>query len=170
MPIVIRPGRAADIPALRMCVDTVARERRYLIFLQAPPLRTARAFWQGIIKERYPLEIALDGRRVVGWCDIRPLPHEMLRHTGHLGMGVHPDYRGRGIGRRLITAALDKSRRRGLERIELHVFAGNRRARRLYKSVGFRIEGVRRRYRKLDGEYDDDVLMALLFARQQRRL
>jgi hypothetical protein len=50
----------------------------------------------------------------------------------------------------------------GFERIELDVFASNVRARALYEQVGFVEEGVRRRACQLDGQYDDDVIMALL--------
>jgi RimJ/RimL family protein N-acetyltransferase len=44
------------------------------------------------------------------------------------------------------------------------VFASNTRAFALYERLGFVREGLKRRARKLDGGYDDDVLMALLFS------
>ena len=49
----------------------------------------------------------------------------------------------------------------GLERVELEVFASNRVARQLYEQYGFSVEGTLRRARKLDGEYDDVIIMAL---------
>jgi ribosomal protein S18 acetylase RimI-like enzyme len=78
-------------------------------------------------------------------------------------MGVLKGYRGMGIGRGLLMAALDKARARGLERIELEVFASNQAAIALYKSAGFVIEGIKKRGRKLEGIYDDVVCMALLY-------
>lgn len=48
----------------------------------------------------------------------------------------------------------------GMERIELEVFASNARAIRLYERLGFVTEGVKRGARKLDGVYEDNVLMA----------
>jgi RimJ/RimL family protein N-acetyltransferase len=77
-------------------------------------------------------------------------------------MGLLPGYRGRGIGRRLMEEAIARAWHAGLERIELEVFASNAPARALYEKLGFVTEGVRRRARKLDGAYDDNVLMALL--------
>ena len=47
--------------------------------------------------------------------------------------------------------------------VELGVFAGNTRAIQLYEQLGFAHEGVRRRARKLDGMYEDNVMMALVF-------
>ena len=46
--------------------------------------------------------------------------------------------------------------------IELEVFASNTAAIALYRALGFVTEGTKRRARKLDGEYDDNVVMALL--------
>jgi ribosomal protein S18 acetylase RimI-like enzyme len=77
-------------------------------------------------------------------------------------MGVRRDLRRRGIGRRLIERTIICARERGLERIELEVFASNSPAIKLYEDVGFVLEGVKRRARKIDGAYDDLIVMALL--------
>jgi len=77
-------------------------------------------------------------------------------------MGLLPDWRGRGVGARLLAAALADADRIGLERIELWVFLGNGPAQRLYRRFGFVVEGVMRKARKLDGRYDDQILMARL--------
>jgi RimJ/RimL family protein N-acetyltransferase len=73
-----------------------------------------------------------------------------------------PEARGKGLGTRLARAAIDRAWSDGLERIELEVFASNERAIELYRRLGFVTEGVKRRARKLDGQYDDNVLMALM--------
>ncbi len=78
---------------------------------------------------------------------------------------------GRGIGRRLIEAALDAADAAGFERIELTVIAGNTRAMRLYEAVGFEHEGVMRAAMRFgNGDYRDSLLMARLspaFANRQ---
>jgi len=48
-----------------------------------------------------------------------------------------------------------------LERIELEVFASNAPAIKLYEKVGFVVEGVKQKARKLDDIYDDLIEMAL---------
>jgi RimJ/RimL family protein N-acetyltransferase len=62
-----------------------------------------------------------------------------------------------------MEAGIEAARRLGMERIELEVFASNTRAIALYERVGFVREGLKRRVRKIDGRYDDDVLMAVVF-------
>jgi ribosomal protein S18 acetylase RimI-like enzyme len=83
-------------------------------------------------------------------------------HCAALGMGVLEEYRGRGIGERLIRAALDQAKTGGFERVELSVYAKNTRAALLYRKIGFVHEGTRLKGKKLDGVYDDVHLMVFL--------
>jgi RimJ/RimL family protein N-acetyltransferase len=158
----ILPITAAHIDSYRAAMDTVARERRHLSFLQAPSSEQTRAFVMNNIAMRHPHFIAQVGREVVGWCDIVPLGQQGFTHTGVLGMGVRPDWRGRGIGKALLTAAISAAAALDLSRIELEVYAANTVARTLYQSCGFVEEGVKRKGRYLDGRHEDIVIMARL--------
>jgi len=150
------------LESFRVCLDAVARERRYLALPQAPPANAVRQFIRSAIARKVPQYVALDGKQVIGWYDVSPNDKEGFVHVGRLGMGVLPKYRGQGIGRRLAEKTIERAKRIGLERIELDVYASNKPAIALYKSLGFALEGVKRKGRKLDGIYDDVVVMGLL--------
>lgn len=77
-------------------------------------------------------------------------------------MGIVPDYRGRGLGLRLINAALAQARKIGFVRIELSVHSDNARAISLYEKVGFVTEGVQRDAVKIDEQYLDTIMMAIV--------
>jgi ribosomal protein S18 acetylase RimI-like enzyme len=144
-------------------VDAVARERRYIGFVEGPPLEGTRSFVREILAGAGVQMLAVTlNNEIVGWCDIIWNPLEGFRHTGRLGMGLLPDYRGIGLGKRLAVETIRSARQAGIERVELEVFASNARAVALYRGLGFVREGVKLRARKLDGQYDDMVLMALL--------
>lgn len=81
-------------------------------------------------------------------------------------MGIIPAYRGRGLGRRLLSAALNQARISGLIRVELSVHADNTRAVALYEKTGFIREGVQRRSVLIDGRFIDTVNMALMLDEQ----
>lgn len=99
---------------------------------------------------------------MLGWCDILPATGQSRAHTGHLGIGVIQAARHRGIGARLLRAAIDGAWDRGLTRIELAVRAGNTDAKALYERFGFEVEGLQRRAVRVDGEYSDSYTMGLL--------
>src|SRR5881392_237368 len=63
---------------------------------------------------------------------------------------------------------LEWMRAQGFEKAELAVFATNARARRLYESLGFVEEGVRRSHVRIRGAYVDEVLMGIWLGREVR--
>jgi RimJ/RimL family protein N-acetyltransferase len=153
--------RYAD--SLNATVDIVARERRYIGFVEGPSIESTRGFVQRILAGAgVQMLVVTPSDSVVGWCDIIRNPQEGFRHVGRLGMGLRPEYRGRGLGRRLAVQTIVAARQVGMERVELDVFASNEPAVALYRALGFITEGIKRRARKLEGQYDDNVFMALL--------
>jgi RimJ/RimL family protein N-acetyltransferase len=162
MSITIIPTAEEHIPGFHRCIDVVARERKYIALTEAAPLDATAAFDKSLINGGGIQVVALDSDdQVVGWCDISQYPFEGSRHCGRLGMGLLPAFRGRGLGERIARDAIQRGWDFGFERIDLDVYAANERARRLYERLGFVVEGVQRRARKIDGAYDDKVLMAL---------
>jgi len=55
---------------------------------------------------------------------------------------VRADARGSGLGRDLVSAAIDRARERGCRRMELDTGADNAPAQRLYRSLGFFDSGI----------------------------
>lgn len=159
--IKIVPISEKYIIGFHKCLDSVARERRYIGFIQAPPIESTKDFILSNIKNNVLQFIALKGDEVIGWCDISPRRGEGFTHCGRLGMGVLKDYRRQGIGTMLMERSITEAKERGIERIELEVYASNTPAIYLYEKWGFNHEGVKRKARKLDGVYDDIIVMAL---------
>jgi ribosomal protein S18 acetylase RimI-like enzyme len=159
----ILPIAEEHIEGFREVLDTVARERRYLAFLEAPPAEELAAFVRGNIRKGHAQYVALVDDRVVGWCDILPFDRPTKSHGGVLGLGILPEHRGRGIGPALIEAALAAAKASGLTRVELLVREGNGRAVALYERLGFVREGMKRNAVRVDGHYENAVCMALLF-------
>ncbi|HLH88234.1 MAG TPA: GNAT family N-acetyltransferase [Xanthobacteraceae bacterium] len=84
-------------------------------------------------------------------------------HVGDIGMFVHDDFQGRGIGSALLAALVDTADKwLNLQRLELAVYVDNEPAIRLYKRFGFVIEGTRRAAAFRDGAFVDDHVMARL--------
>jgi L-phenylalanine/L-methionine N-acetyltransferase len=110
---------------------------------------------------RHSLVAAADGK-VVGLLTL-VRSDGRRSHAGAIGMFVHDEFQGRGIGRRLLDACIDLAENwLGLTRIELDVFTDNVPAITLYERCGFVREGVARRYALRDGALVDAYFMARL--------
>ncbi|MBN9138677.1 GNAT family N-acetyltransferase [Phyllobacterium sp. NPDC097923] len=84
-------------------------------------------------------------------------------HTAHLGLGVHDDFTGRGIGKALLLALIDAADNwLNIRRLELTVHADNAKAIGLYEKCGFEREGVHRDYAFKNGRFVDALAMARL--------
>lgn len=158
----IVPMTRDHVTGFHAVLDAVAREGRYLAFLEAPPMARIRRFVRNNLRDRAPQFVALDGNRVIGWCDVSIRSHETLRHSGALGMGLLSGYRGLGIGGSLLRLTLEEAARRGLTRIELVVRTDNQPAIALYRRNGFVTEARLRRYMVVNGTTQDALLMTRL--------
>jgi RimJ/RimL family protein N-acetyltransferase len=104
----------------------------------------------------------LDGE-IIGEINLEGGQRQATRHAAVLGMSVGREWRNQGMGAALLETAIDWARGTGIiTRIELNVYARNRAAIHLYRKFGFEVEGRRRQAIYRNGEYLDDLVMALL--------
>jgi RimJ/RimL family protein N-acetyltransferase len=160
--IEIRPFQLSDIESFNATLNAVCAERRYLASVDGFSLEESRQFIQSRLDGEIIQQVAAIGPQIVGWCDIIPYPEQGFTHVGRLGIGLLKDYRGYGIGTRLLKACLAQAQDTALEKVELQVFSDNAAAIALYQKLGFQPEGCKQRGRKIDGQYQDIVLMALM--------
>lgn len=91
--------------------------------------------------------------------DGRPAAFSLFRTIGDEGelllLGVAPDFRRRGIGRKLLDHFLDQAQETGVSRVHLEVREGNP-AVVLYRHAGFTLAGRRPKYYRgrFGGEFD----------------
>ncbi len=171
----IVPASQELVESYRECVDAVALERKWLAIAEAFPIEETRRFVAKNMRDGNPAFFAVDTplddyhsalvqpSRVVGWADTRRQEALGAQHRVELGMGVHPDYRRRGLGTRLLQAVIDAVKTAGILRLELSVYSTNPAAHALYKKLGFIEEGRMIKGRYMDGQYDDVIRMAMIF-------
>lgn len=108
--------------------------------------------------------LAVQDDRIVGYVRLgHPTPLPASAHVLEIrGLAVDPWARGRGLGERLVHAAIEEARRRGAHKVSLRVLGTNPTARRLYSRCGFEVQGHLREEFLIDGELVDDFMMALI--------
>lgn len=97
---------------------------------------------------------------LVGWVHINAKELEKLAHTAELTVGVIDEYRGHGIGTKLLDRGVEWAIGQGLEKLYNSVPATNEDAIEFLEHRGWETEAVREDHYKIDGEYVDEVMMA----------
>jgi ribosomal protein S18 acetylase RimI-like enzyme len=144
----MRRARRADLKAILAATaqtvwDDIPEDER---------ARLVRPEWEKHLRKK--IEPFLDASRIESW--VAEAPAGTLLGYIVVGPGggfltpescgfifdvwVAPDHRGTGIGKSLVTWAIDWARSRGYRKIKLEVAESNPRARRLYEELGFRPE------------------------------
>ena len=127
-------------------------------------------YWRRRLTENrdsvYTLVGVID-EHIVGSVTVVTFPDRPRRkHVGVIGISVHGDWQGKGVGSALMRAIVDLADNwLNLTRLELEVYADNEAAIRLYERFGFEVEGTLRRHAFRDGEYVDSKAMGRLLNR-----
>jgi ribosomal protein S18 acetylase RimI-like enzyme len=82
-----------------------------------------------------------------------------MSHVGQVGTFLLPDWRQRGVGKRLWDATLQFARGAGYRKLVIHVRATNVTALRFYGRLGFVECGRLRAQVVIDGTADDEVML-----------
>jgi phosphinothricin acetyltransferase len=107
-----------------------------------------------------PIMVAVVEGGVVGWAALsRWSDRCAYSGTAEISLYIDEEYRGRGIGRRLMEAILEEGRRSGLHAVVARVAGGNEVSIHLHESLGFEPVGVMREAgRKFDRWLDVYIL------------
>ena len=109
---------------------------------------------------------------LLGLIGLHPVAESpRVAHVRTLGLSVHPDYAGQGIGSQLLRAAIDLADNwLNVTRLSLGVYSHNQRAIELYQRHGFVREGLSRGISFGHGRYLDSLEMARLHPRLEQAL
>jgi phosphinothricin acetyltransferase len=105
--------------------------------------------------------VAVDGDRVLGWAACSPTSRRAV-YAGVVeeSVYVHPDGRGRGVGRALLNAVIASTEAAGVWTLRAGIFPENTASLGLHAQLGFRVIGVTERVGRFhDGRWRDVVLL-----------
>ncbi|MEG0180860.1 MAG: GNAT family N-acetyltransferase [Peptostreptococcaceae bacterium] len=99
-------------------------------------------------------------KKVVGVASLNVNVSPRIRHSASVGISIHSEYQGKGIGTKLMEELLDLADNwLMLVRVELGVYPDNIKAIKLYESLGFEKEGLKKYSAIKDGQYIDEIIM-----------
>ena len=88
--------------------------------------------------------------------------HPWLRHIGRFGLMIRQINWGHGLGHRMLELLEKFAISANFKRIESEVHIENDRALHLYKTLGYEVEGIRKKALYINGKYFDEHYIARL--------
>jgi phosphinothricin acetyltransferase len=160
----IRAATAADAEAICTIYNQGIEDR--LATLETE-LRTPaeRGEWLAARTPRYPVFVAVAGDAVVGWASLNTFnPRPAYGFVADLSVYIERDWRGRGVGRRLLEHLVGVAPALGFHKLVLAAFPLNRAGMALYERLGFRTVGTYREQGWLDERWVDVIVMERVLA------
>ena len=145
-------------------INAVASEGKHLQTNAYRPTPTwERLLSEGIShRDGLVLLVAEQNTNIIGFARlIAGINGRKDRHVGNVGIAVRSAYRGRGVGSLLLRELLRVAPLLGCSKLTAELIASNTASRRLLEKFGFLLEGVRRDQYRINGEYVDELLMAI---------
>lgn len=104
--------------------------------------------------------VAVVHNKIVGFSRCEGIYLKRFSHKVEFGVGVLKDFWGYGIGKNLLKESITWADSNGITKITLNVLETNDKAIKLYKKLGFEIEGILKKDKILsDGKYYNTIIM-----------
>lgn len=163
--IIIRYPKKDDLAVLLNYINILSQERTFMIFRGEKISEEDETKWlddqlNAIANKKAVLLLVFCDGQLIGNSGIR-LKDKIEKHIGVLGISIAKDFRGEGIGSRLMELVIEEAKRElaELEIITLGVFSNNDLARKMYQKFGFVEYGSLPKGIKLENGYDDHIYM-----------
>lgn len=160
----IRPARETDLDSL---VDTIERVTSKDTYAVGETLADELRYEDTVVRHNSVWSrvffVATVDEHVVGWSHLDLPQTETLRNTAQLTVGVRDDYRGYGIGARLLEKALDWAEANGYHKVYNSVASTNANAITFLQSQGWTKEAVHEEHFTIGDQQVDEVMLSFTF-------
>ena len=133
----LRPLRKDDEKDFHKLFLDIPEPERMFIKHRVQDIQVIRDWCQNIDYGRNLPLVALIGGKIVGVATLHQQLGGWKRHIGRVSVLVHPQFRGRGLARILVSEIVDIARRAGLEKVEAEFIGEQETAARMFAMLGF---------------------------------
>ena len=133
----LRPLRGDDEKDFHQLFLGIPEPERMFIKHRVTEIEVIRDWCQNIDYGRNLPLVALIGGKIVGNATLHQQLGGWRRHIGRVSVLVHPQHRGRGLARALVSEIVDIARQVGLEKVEAEFIGEQAAAIKMFALLGF---------------------------------
>lgn len=162
--LIIRKPTMKDTPQLLKLINDLIKEKAFIVMQEEQNMQGEKKWLKEMIKniklnKSVFLIAELDGQ-IIGSSSISKGSTKGDMHSGEIGIIIHQNARGMGIGKKLFESViLDVKKKLKLKIITLNLAKPNKIALKLYKKCGFQVVGIIKNGFHHYGRYYDKVIM-----------
>lgn len=161
--MIIRDAALADLGAITEIYNHEALTST-VTFDTEPKTEAEQHAWFAAHGPRHPVLVAEMEETVAGWASLSKWSDRCAyADTAEISLYVREGFRGRGVGRALLMAALARGEQADLHTLIARIAEGNAASIRLLESAGFEQVGVMREVGRKFGRWLDVIVMQRMY-------
>ena len=133
----LRPLRREDEKQFHALFLAVPAAERMFIKHRVTEPEAIRDWCENIDLGRNLPLLAIAGDQIIGDATLHQQLGGWKRHIGRVSVLVHPQFRGRGLARALVSEIVEIARNTGLEKVEAEFIGGQETAIKMFAMLGF---------------------------------
>jgi L-amino acid N-acyltransferase YncA len=160
MTLPYRDATLDDLPAIVAIYNSTVASRTVTADLEPVSVESRAAWFHAHGPDARPLWVVEDGGQLIAWLSFSDFyGRPAYRRTAEVSIYLHERARGKGLGRQLLAAALEKAPALGIDTVLGFIFGHNEPSLRLFRGFGFADWGTLPRVAVLDGVERDLVIL-----------
>ncbi|BAY60863.1 putative phosphinothricin N-acetyltransferase [Calothrix brevissima NIES-22] len=158
----IRHANEDDLPTIVAIYNAAIPSRMASADLEPVSVESRLNWFRGRSPSHRPLWVVEEDGIIAGWLSFQSFyGRPAYNKTAEISIYIKPDFQKCGLGRKLLTQAIEQSPNLGLKTLISFIFAHNQPSLKLFTNFGFQPWGHLPNIAELDGVERDLVIMGL---------
>jgi L-amino acid N-acyltransferase len=135
---IIRVATSQDISAITEIYNDAILNTTAVYSYESVTVENRQSWLEDKAKQNFPVYVAEENHEVIGFSSYGPFrAWPAYLHTVENSIYVHPDYRGRGVGKLLLPPLLEAAKQQNANTIVAGIDASNEASIKLHQGFGF---------------------------------
>jgi L-amino acid N-acyltransferase YncA len=150
----VRDATRDDLPTIVDIYNSTVASRMVTADTEPVSVESRVAWFDAHNQSRRPLWVLLDDKqKITGWISYQSFyGRPAYNGTAEVSIYLHPDERGKGLGKQALQYALDEAPRLGIKTVLGYIFAHNEPSLNLFRHFGFNDWAMMPNIAELDGQ------------------
>ncbi|MDJ0508630.1 MAG: GNAT family N-acetyltransferase [Crocosphaera sp.] len=165
----IRRAKLEDLEQIVKIYNTSIPSRIATGDLQKITVESRLKWFQERDDKTYPIWVIDSNNKVIGWISLQHFyGRPAYKSTAEISLYIAEEYRGQGIGQKLLEYVIEESPKLGLKNLLGFIFAHNQPSLNLFKKNNFQQWGYLPKVAQLDNLERDLVIMGLALEKSKQ--